>query len=488
MKKVLGLIAALAAATFAGDYSTWGFNRTVTVSTTGLGLSADVASLPILVRFRAAQQGDMLNAAGTQMLADGADIRVTEIDGITDVPFEIDSASVGSGGALFLWIYASNVLQNSSAAATFRVYWKKAGALTASDPTAVFQGSSGYQAVFHFKSAAPLADASSNAYSVITGNTTANLTAPLIGSARTFGTATGNVDNVTTTSNVYAYFNAFSGPLGTNGAMPALTLSAWTRSSLTSTGNRAGGEKHVVYHGTGQGNATGHAFLKRWGVPTNVTGGDTYPGANRWLAGGDTTYADSGTGVRGPYVGFGEAGATIDNWVFVAAVWNGANWVTYRQRRWENWNAGVGGARATPTTRPNYFGASDTAVQFDTSTVAGAPVVENTKSWFIGGWQANGVGSAATVARRLWQGQLDEVRIENVARSYDYLRLRFLAERDTIGSVNNVLYTIGSPVTAIGGRAVRLGSLASKVTSQGVTFRLSEATPGTLTILDLFGR
>src|SRR5690606_40126382 len=105
--KLLSALGVLAAVAHAGDYSTWARYRPVTLSTAGMGLSAAVTNVPISVRFKASAHADMLNS-GTQVQANGSDIRVTKADGTTDVPFEIEYLSTGPNGRLHLWILADN--------------------------------------------------------------------------------------------------------------------------------------------------------------------------------------------------------------------------------------------------------------------------------------------------------------------------------------------------------------------------------------------
>jgi hypothetical protein len=147
--KLLVALGALATLAQAADYSTWAHYRPVNLSTTGMGLTAAVPNMPILVRFKASAHKDMLDSAATQVQANGTDVRVTLADGTTDVPFEIEHVSTGPQGRLHLWILAANVPANNPSAAEFRVYWGKTGQTTMSNPTATFPTSAGYQAVFH---------------------------------------------------------------------------------------------------------------------------------------------------------------------------------------------------------------------------------------------------------------------------------------------------------------------------------------------------
>jgi hypothetical protein len=436
IKSTLWALLALAGIAYPGDYSTWSSYRQVTVNTTGMGLSGNVTNIPIPLRFNATAHADMLNNGATQILAGGADIRVTLADGTTDVPFEIETATTGATGSLLIWVKAGSVAQNSATAATFRVYWGKAGTTTMSNAKAVFDSTQGYQAVFHFNETGEAGTAFTDAVrglTTTTGGTANNTVAPLFGSnSRTFGTATGNVDNISNQA-IYSYFNPAVGhPLRTHTG--PITISAWTRSSLTSTGNRAAGDKHIVYHGNGNTGA-GHIFLKRYGVAGSATGADAAAGGNRIVAGGDTVATDGG-----PYVGFAEGGATIDHWIFVTAVWDGTNWTTHKIKRWDDFAVTAIGARATPTSGPSYMTVD--SAKATTKPGNGAPTGTAGKSWFLGGWQGDGVGTADNAPRRIWQGQLDEVRIENVARSADYLRVRFYTERDTVNGASAV--TVGA--------------------------------------------
>jgi hypothetical protein len=437
-KTMLLALAGLSGFAFgATDYSSWASYREVTVNTSAMSLSGHVTNIPILIRFNAADHADMLNNGATQILAGGTDVRVTKADGITDVPFEIESATTGASGALVLWVLADSVAQNSATAATFRVFWGKAGATTISNPAAVFSPANGFQAVFHLSETGGAGTAFTDAVRGITTTTEGtaeNTTNPIIGtSSRAFGTGTssGQSNNGAAATN-YAFFNPPVGhPLHAHTG--PITISAWGRTSLTSTGNRTAGDKHIIYHGQGNTGAN-HIYIKRWGVTGTADGAETAAGSNRIVAGGDTL-VDSG----GPYVGFGEAGTTVDHWAFYAGVWDGTNWTTHKMRRQNEWGIGSGA-------HPNASGGIAALTHPDsynstTKPGNGAPVGTAGKSWFLGGWAADGDG-AATTKNRGWHGQLDEVRIETVARSNDFMKLRFMVERGTVSAANPV--TIGT--------------------------------------------
>jgi hypothetical protein len=227
---------------FGGDYSTWAKYRTVTVNTSAMTLSAAVANIPILVRFNATDHADMLNDVSTQMLANGADIRVTKADGTTDVPFQIEQATTGANGSLVLWIKADNVAQSSATAASFRVFWGKTGSTTLSSGTAVFDTAQGYLAVWHMNDAVAAAgdtirDATAGNNKAVTGVFGAGALVPY----DTIGVA-GVAKKIGATANaVGGYFEAIDpdSSLSVNTDLGPYTVSAWVNVTTCANGSRS---------------------------------------------------------------------------------------------------------------------------------------------------------------------------------------------------------------------------------------------------------
>ncbi|MCD6023289.1 MAG: hypothetical protein K0Q91_205, partial [Fibrobacteria bacterium] len=399
--KMLSAVAALTAFAHAGDYSTWAKYRPVTLSTSGMGLSAAVANYPVSIRFKASAHRDMLDSAATQIQAGGTDVRVTLADGTTDVPFEIEHASTGPNGRLHLWVLASNVPANNPAAATFRVYWGKTGQTTMSNPAATFPTSAGFQAVFHMNDSGSTitnaANSSLNGSAFGTSTTTGQSAAQGYVSAksglyvRTFGNSGGGEANDAATAN-YIKFSPGAGHILSTHTGP-LTMEGWVYSSISQTGHTSQGTKHIIAHG--DGNTGGKAWFAR----TAALDGSS--AQNHYSAGGPNS-------IRGPISPFGEQ----HHWQYVSAIWDGTNWFIHRQREINFWNIptvdGPGGMTPDSATYKIIPGTAPTA---------------STLPWFIGGAATGPTSSATdTVVTRGWQGWMDEVRISTVARDSNYVK------------------------------------------------------------------
>jgi hypothetical protein len=412
LKNVLAALGALAMLAQAADYSTWARYRPVTVSTVGMGLTAAVPNVPILVRFKASAHKDMLDSAATQVQANGSDIRVTLADGTTDVPFEIEQLTTGPGGRLHIWVLASNITAENASAATFRVYWGKTGQTSMSNPTATFPTSAGYQAVFHlndttatiFNSANPALNGTATGTSVIVSQNAGNGFVSAKGGlyVRTFGTSNGGVDNGTAATDYIQFTPGPTHILSTTTG--PLTMEGWIYSSITNSGNTSQGTKHIVAHG--DGNTGGKAWFARTAA-LDGTGAQ-----NHYSAGGPNN-------ISGPISPFGEQHL----WQFATAVWNGTNWTIYRQRENDFWN--------NPTVAGPSGMTPDSAKY---KVIPGNAPTASTLPWFIGGASDN---TGANVTRG-WQGWMDEVRISTVARDSNYVKFTFLTSRaDTLASITH---------------------------------------------------
>ena len=414
--KVLSALGVLAAIAHAGDYSTWARYRPVTLSTSGMGLSAAVTNVPILVRFKASAHKDMLDSAATQVQANGSDIRVTLADGTTDVPFEIEHLSTGANGRLHIWVLASNVPANNPSAGSFRVYWGRTGQTSMSNPAATFPTSAGYQAVFHLNdtgstgatirnSANSAMNGTATGTSTTTGQGAGNgfVTAKAGSLVRTFGTSGGGEGDETPATNFIKFTPPVGNALRTHTG--PYTIEGWIYSSITNNGNTSQGTKTIVAQGSGKFGG------KAWFARTSGLDGST--AQNHYSAGGPNN-------IRGPIAPFGEQ----HHWQFVTAVYNSGNWTIYRNRENDPWN--------NPTV------AGPTGMTPDSATykvIPGtAPTASATMPWYIGGASADSVNGADSLVTRGWHGWMDEVRISTVARDSNYVKLTFLTSRaDTLG-------------------------------------------------------
>ncbi len=154
IQTVLSITLALATGALAQPYAAWGKYKEITVNTTNSGGGANVANtvnnIPVLIRLTASNAADIF-AGEHAALPEGADIRISNGDGSAAVPFEIERWDAGNQVAE-IWALASSVAGNDSAA-TFRIYWKKADAVSASG-TNVFTADNGYVGAWHMGNAA----------------------------------------------------------------------------------------------------------------------------------------------------------------------------------------------------------------------------------------------------------------------------------------------------------------------------------------------
>jgi hypothetical protein len=469
--KMLSAVGALAALVHAGDYSTWARYRPVTLSTSGMGLSAAVTNIPLSIRFKASAHKDMLDSAATQVQANGSDIRVTKADGTTDVPFEIEYLATGAGGALHLWVLADNVPANDPSAATYRVYWGRTGQTSMSAPASVFPSSAGFQAVFHMNDTGAVitnaANSSLNGTAVGTTTTTGQqgnlgwISARSGNRVRTFGTSNGGVDDANAAADYIHFTPAPSATLSTHGG--PITMEGWVYSSITNSGNTSPGTKHIIAHGNG--GPGGKAWLAR------TAAADGASAQNHYSAGGPSS-------IRGPIAPFQEQ----NHWQYVAAVWNGTTYTIYRQRESDPWNnATISGPTGMVPDSVHY------------KTYPGTAPVASTNPWFIGG--ASTDSTSTTSVTRGWQGWMEEVRISTVARDSNYVKLNFLTFRsDTIaGSIHPISIGGTESPAAVGNygawtnrRSIVLNTTASganvagTVTNFPVLIRLGSAEAATI--------
>jgi hypothetical protein len=426
-------VLALAGAATAGDYSTWLGYRNIHLKTTGI-TTAPVTKYPVLVRFSAPE----MFTGSAPSLANGADIRFTKADGTTDLPFQIDHWTTGAGGSGAAWVLLDSVPANKDTAYSFRVYWGKAGATTMSNPAGTFVPANGYQAVFHLNKPSGNDTDAARGYAGVTTGTFSGQ--GLIGNALTFNSDGSGSADETSATDYLTFSPGATDPLST--LTGAITMEAWVYSSITNNGNTSAGTKQIISHGNG---TVESAWLARTGTNPN-------------------TYAAGGpNAMTGPEVPFGEAG----DWSYIVATYDGTNWTIYRNRNSDPWGVPtITGGNTTPKT-----------------VFAGAGPTASTNPWFIGAWSSTGT-TAGTMSRP-WKGQIDEVRISNVARDSNYLRLNF----ETQKAAENPI-TFGSGVVSLRPAAAKgLPGFGIRATGALVTFNLPAGQTGVkVSVRDLSGR
>jgi hypothetical protein len=417
-RTALSALLALTGLAFGADYSSWAKYRTVTVNTSSLGLGGSVANIPIVVRFNATDHADMLNG-GTQILPDGADIRVTKADGTTDVPFEIESATTGASGSLVLWIKAETVAQNSATAATFRVYWNKTGVTSLSNGKAVFDTANGFVAVYHMNK--PTVNAGDTLHDVTYGghHGIAGLqgsgngvsipgdTAGVLGTGKVFRGTAGTTE--LTTGGFYTLLNNDS----------ALNLSVGNKPySITAWANPA------VCHTTARV-AVISKYVPNDGPPTNgrAYALQTLNAANgAWRFTAAPAEFGGTTGTNPEFVA--NALCTPNQWTFLGGVYN---------------------PNGNPPT-PDAAGAMSARLFLNDTLSAAASGASSVNQVSIGNAATPYIGRVHTNTRFM-RGAVDEIVVSKVARDSNWLKVTYQTQKPAATAVTVSSTTDNVPVT-----------------------------------------
>jgi hypothetical protein len=412
--------------------------RSVIVNTkaSGAGVAADVAHFPLLVRL------DSTNAEGmfTQVTTGGGDLRVTNATGTDPVAFEVESWDA-AGKRAAIWVLAGNVKGNDSAVA-FRLYWGRPGAVSNSNPSGVFDTANGFQAVFHFSEGNndTAYDATANRHSAAPYNAPPD-TVGAMGRARKFDG----------TSQRFQVPNSASGRLNFE-LTDSYTLSAWVRPSAISTTANSGSK--ILDKGDNQYSlgVYDNTNPKYWDITTKM-----FSGAQAWLQcrsnGTPLITAESAVGawhlVTGTFHGGALNQAVAESLYYdgvpINAVWS--SYTSATQSRTTTYNLNIGA-------------------------------------------QSAGTAPLGTQLTRFWIGALDEIRLENRARSAAWIKLSHATQKPGATAVR--LGPTVSTTSLAGSHSVFLSPFLSVLFSgDGVLFRMSEtgaAREARMTLTDARGR
>jgi hypothetical protein len=210
---------ALCSVQAAEDYSTWPSYKNVAINTkaTGANVGTNVLNYPVLVRLDSTS-ADVFTGAGTN----GATLRFSKASGAPR-PYQIESWDATAKKAA-IWVLADTVKGNDSIT-TLRMYWGKAGAVDSSKAAAVFDTANGYKAVFHMNEAS--GNIGNSTIDTITGVNTGTTAAPgIAGSARNF--AGSNAENGSATTSTRQYID-LGNPAVLGAITGRITFSTWIR-------------------------------------------------------------------------------------------------------------------------------------------------------------------------------------------------------------------------------------------------------------------
>jgi hypothetical protein len=439
MKWVFSGILAVAGFSVAQEnLSLWQYRENVKLNTsvTGAAVAGDVVNFPLLVRLNAANFG----TGFAQAKAGGADLRFTKGDSVTRLSHQIESWD-SAGKTAAIWVRVDTVKGNATTQKIV-MHWGKADAADSSKGAAVFQTSNGFQGVWHLNTSAN--DATGNANHGVDNLTTD--TAGIIGRGRSFGGSTNDFRVEDTLTGQYIRLGK---PASLN-ISGIITMEAWARWRVAFDGDRT----ILVHTADGTSENRGETFLR----PASVTSGGL--SGSRYEAGIHVGTTPAGGTLNNYMSGnIGNAsGADFDTWIRLVGVYDGSIWTVY------------------------YNGdGSGSAVGSQSQDGRGAILTNG--AWYIGGHPrpANG-GNAWS---RWFSGDLDEVRISNVARSADWVKLDYENQRSGSTTVQ-----VGNVVGVRPDRALRTASdFSMRSVSGGVAFALPASSKSSrLTILDAQGR
>jgi hypothetical protein len=454
MKRYLGFLAILTALVSSvgaqEDYTQWSAFKQYRVNTTASGvgtqLNASVLKFPLLIRLGAADS----NVFKQTRLVSGmpADLRFVKSDGVNRLKHQVERWD-SAGRTAEVWVLLDTLYNNNNTRTT-RMYWGHASAADSSNGTAVFDTALGDQAVWHMNATVNTSNENDATVNAFTANQNGNpglVTSGAIGRARSFvgGSATaGSEGNASGTAGNNEYFrvaNSATGKLNfpANGKY---TISAWINPTSTASPGGVGGRVIVSKHDL-------QYSLKL------LPGG--FPQTN-----GYNNFRTAFGHATGPWAYQPAASTTAvtpAQWIHIAAVRD-----TLTLRLYVN---GAAVATNLGNADSNFTAGADTTLAAFTDSVVY-------------------IGRQAETNNRYFQGQMDEVRISNVVRSANYLRMSYQTQRADQVAVNaltppTIAYTQASASFEAGYVAAPVApALASGFPA--LTFSVAPALPTGLTL------
>jgi hypothetical protein len=334
-----------------------------------------LTNFPVLVKLNSSR------VTYANLKSDGTDLRFTTLDG-TLLDYEIDTWN--ASGSSYVWVKIPTIQANSSSAYTFYMYYGNAGAADGQNKTGVW--SNGYVAVYHLKEAAGnYTDSTTNAINATT-TTVTNRTGDIgLGACPTF----------VTTDLIDIPDNA-----------------AWDNTSYT---------VEALYKPTGAGT-----------VANTGTGGhpsDTYPIVTKGMADAETQAADVQF-----FLGHKSAGFAASDFENIAT---GSD---------PSINCPRTGLTSIVTNSTYHLAQVVSGSSFHKIYVNGVNDINNSSHETIirnpstGGTNKVGIGCAFTTApvrNGGIAGNIDEVRISNVARSDDWMAATYASIQDSVVSFSS---------------------------------------------------
>jgi PKD repeat protein len=132
-------------AAVADDFSGWLYHSDVTL-TAPTGVTGNVAGFPVLIRLTSSTFSPSIFS---QAKSDGSDIRFSKSDGTTPLPYQIERWD-NANSLAEIWVKVDvNGTSTNGGVTTFKMYWDSASATSQSNGAAVFSTSNGFVGVWH---------------------------------------------------------------------------------------------------------------------------------------------------------------------------------------------------------------------------------------------------------------------------------------------------------------------------------------------------
>lgn len=441
MKKVLGLIAAMAVGSYA-DYSAWSDYYRVAVHALAAGVTENLTNYPLLLKIT---DSEILGKS----VANGNDIRFSSWDETVEYDYEIEHWSADTA---IIWVRIPSILANTDNQ-SFKLHIGNVDANTpVSDGSAVFDTANGWVAVWHMNQPTTtvdtdsILDATANKHSaalkLVAQADAAILDTTLIGPAKAFRgnsqVSTGYYFNVDeTNTKPINLIDRDNGPF---------TVSAWVRWRECT-----GGARMAVI--TKYNNGDNPANSRGWAIQTGNNG--------------QVRFSNNPPSLAGP-----SGNVASDYFAEFPACTAGD--LTYFSGTYDRESTPAAGNPEGMSAWLNDGAATASTGQGSVTQVS----VGNNGFVYIGRLQN---------ADRFFRGAMDEIRVSKTALSNSWKKLDYETQKP--GDVSAIV-SIGDVTNVKSVAAGRLykSPINAHVSGNGVLFSIAGTTPGVMSIVDVHGR
>jgi len=298
-----------------GIYEAWAHAALIELDTTvtGANVSTTQSQFPTLIRFTAG------NFTFADAMANGEDIRFTDITGLINLEYEIERwDNVGDLGEI--WIRITSIPGNLKS--FILMFWGKPGSSAVTSPPNTVRTADSFEGVWHFNDAsAPVLDATSNSNDFVEGTAPDYAQAALIGKGLHFDQ---------TNSEFLTAPNSASLRLGTADAMISWWMNVEIASGTAGIYSRNGATQHLSrWFNDDIINRLGSGF---WSQPGGVPDGSWHHIVQRVESASGSLFVD------GVEVKTGQSVGDLDNTVALLLGKEGNNFFDglFDEFRWES--------------------------------------------------------------------------------------------------------------------------------------------------------